>query len=202
MTPKTKDGSKHIDNPTTQDITRFKLFSLLPTLFQDFSKMAYSDYRFVELPHGRPDRIAEYPGAVWIGPRFTEATKPELQLIWNELIADTSRMLSRPYNGHICFLDYFQDRRLHTPHWVPAEWCLRSDMRLWIEIHHGVVTRIQLLKHVISHYYDDEVEDDKLRGMLIAYHHWAPNAIWDTPRPNLNNRMKQFVREVGPLYFN
>lgn len=127
---------------------------------------------------------------------------PALQALWDALVAHYTRLdrsiVTYRFDDYLLFVEL----RLRTRVLDPTTWTPRSSMRAFIEeCNYSIEPRRNLLRRVISRVSSTDPSDTMLDDVLIAYNTWAETAVWETERPNLNIRMKQFMRQCGWLYF-
>jgi hypothetical protein len=126
---------------------------------------------------------------------------PALRAMWDVLLADAKRY-ARVFVTSSDFTSFIEAKRfsLSRGYTNPTTWSPLEAMKSYLSGDIGA--RIFLLKHVITRAYGTvwQPTESQLKDILAQYQVWSRTAIWDTPCPCRNKRMKQFVRDCAWMF--
>lgn len=126
---------------------------------------------------------------------------PALRAMWDVLLADAKRY-ARVFVTSSDFPSFIEAKRfsLSRGYTNPTTWSPLEAMKSYLS--GDIAARIFLLKHVITRAYGTvwQPTESQLKDILALYQVWSLTAIWDTPCPCRNKRMKQFVRDCGWMF--
>jgi hypothetical protein len=129
---------------------------------------------------------------------------PGPKFLWDAICADLSRF-GLIYNGAAHGYERFIRDCIHDlSNGIinPEGWDLYTEMKKFISNGYGIHTdrRVALLTRIITRLYPGRATQDVRQVILPAYTRYAATAVWEIERPDLNMRMKQFMREAGWMF--
>ena len=127
---------------------------------------------------------------------------PILRAIWDSAVADLSRYGRLTYTSHDELQRCILSERMLIPTgfvdlttWTPVS-MIYDHLLAWSDIDQ----RKALLQRIVNAALPAGSHQPTILTLLEAYQHWAKTAVWEELHPNLNKRMKQFIRQRGWLY--
>lgn len=76
-----------------------------------------------------------------------------------------------------------------------------TAMRKYLLRNSDIDKRRELLDHIVASSIPTGTPRPPSLALLAGYQLWAKTAVWEDSHPNLNKRMKQFIRQCGWMYF-
>ena len=129
---------------------------------------------------------------------------PGPKFLWDTICADLSRF-GLIYNGGAHGYERFirmSTIDLRSGAINPEGWDLYTEMKKFISHGYGIHEgrRVALLTRIITRLYPGRATQDVRQVILPAYTRYAATAVWEIEHPDLNMRMKQFMREAGWMF--
>lgn len=134
--------------------------------------------------------------------KIADGQLPILRGIWDSAVADLSRYGRLTYTSHDELQRCILSQRIHIPTGYVdlATWSPVSMIYNYLLECSDIDQRKALLQRIVDAALPAGTHRPSILTLLEAYQHWAKTAVWESPRMDLNKRMKQFVRQWAWLY--